>query len=481
MPVPSQSLSQAAIPSSQSETRSMSLGQSIAVTVLEQENQGRRDNLTMERKAVPINAPPSLDRNDSRDIISLSAREMTSTKKAVLASSSIEQHKIPATLVSNAFSPEDDVRSKVTVKQELLTPAKFEPNQNHTHDSTSKPPSFGHQIKLKVVAESKKSGVTFKDNDRLLAIRSQGDEEAPIILDDDIVAELDTPFEADAQVIPEVIKSEPLVTSPKTISLLEDSDEVIEVCTSRKLPLSKTKSKRKFLLSEENPFENISKRPKLSTTPLAPNINPSETALENKKDIIPGNDFQQNENLSPSADTSSGSRLAKNLLPVCELGIRNNDSTCSNSTSKIPLLPDSFLTTRMPIKMQVAPNANFERENIDSAQVLIQFENLIVRPVIRNPSKEKTDDVPEGMVKWEGKLVRNFKRFSKVLHTGANRLPRIIGGRDLVEYLGQSRKELDDWLRENQIAESQQLQRDREAEELFEWKPASKPLGSKSR
>ena len=77
-------------------------------------------------------------------------------------------------------------------------------------------------------------------------------------------------------------------------------------------------------------------------------------------------------------------------------------------------------------------------------------------------------------MRWKGKLVRNFKKFTKVKHKGADRLPTIIGGRDLEEYCGTSRRVMDDWLKELREAESQQTQREREAQELFDWQPPAR-------
>ncbi|XP_046549525.1 LOW QUALITY PROTEIN: nibrin-like [Haliotis rubra] len=138
-------------------------------------------------------------------------------------------------------------------------------------------------------------------------------------------------------------------------------------------------------------------------------------------------------------------------------------------------VPRGFLTTRLPIKEQTVKRQDFiKEENIPTAVMVTEFASLVARqpkpPVKRSGRK----DIPDGYTEWNGKLVKNFKRFRKSSHAGANFLPRIIGGSDLVEHAGSQRRELDDWFRDALQAESQENEREREAQDLFNWEPTSR-------
>ncbi|XP_041375174.1 nibrin-like isoform X2 [Gigantopelta aegis] len=74
-------------------------------------------------------------------------------------------------------------------------------------------------------------------------------------------------------------------------------------------------------------------------------------------------------------------------------------------------------------------------------------------------------DVPAGFL--------TTRKPIKINHAGSNRLPNIIGGSDLVIHSGSQRRDLDDWFKEALDAESQQQERDREAQDLFNWEPSA--------
>lgn len=140
-----------------------------------------------------------------------------------------------------------------------------------------------------------------------------------------------------------------------------------------------------------------------------------------------------------------------------------------------------FLNTYQPIVDQVTAIGDFEPEDIKSPAVVVEYADLTVHAASRNRKRQKNgedhsgvpeghSDVPEGMMLWERRLVHNFKKFRKYKHPGAGRLPRIIGGSDLTEHCAESKK-LDGWLKELQVAESQESQREKETDALFDWKP----------
>ncbi|VDI63845.1 nijmegen breakage syndrome protein 1 [Mytilus galloprovincialis] len=59
-------------------------------------------------------------------------------------------------------------------------------------------------------------------------------------------------------------------------------------------------------------------------------------------------------------------------------------------------------------------------------------------------------------------------------NAGANSLPRIIGGSDLIAHTATNRKDLDDWFKEAIQAESQTNESEKKAQDLFNWEPNKK-------
>ncbi|XP_046365515.2 nibrin-like [Haliotis rufescens] len=151
------------------------------------------------------------------------------------------------------------------------------------------------------------------------------------------------------------------------------------------------------------------------------------------------------------------------------------DSTRNGGNHDNRTVPTGFLTTRLPIKEQTVKRDDFiKEEDIPTAVMVTQFVNLVTRHPKPPAKKSGKKDIPDGYAEWNGKLVKNFKRFRKSSHAGANFLPRIIGGSDLVEHMGSQRREMDDWFRDARQAESQENEREREAEDLFNWEPTSR-------
>ena len=321
-------------------------------------------------------------------------------------------------------------------------------------------------------------------------------------------------FDSEMTTASEIKKEdEDIVTAKsKPVSLLDEEDE--DVIQPRRPAPSRNKRRRHDMSSEEeeDPFDFVKKRPRKSPSPKparerlgtrspspAPETcprSPSPASEQQRTKVwrsaspnpgsrgkgrpVSGGSGDADESAmqapNPAGPAASAKTKPSSQTPGPSPRPQNGhtDSECGSSSGRP--VPYGFLTTRLPIQDQVGASTNFERENIEAPAVLVQFENLVARPTgaSRQQGQEDQSDVPEGMVRWKGKLVRNFKKFTKVKHMGADRLPTIIGGRDLEEYCGTSRKVMDDWLKELQEAESQQTQREREAQELFDWQPPAR-------
>ena len=321
-------------------------------------------------------------------------------------------------------------------------------------------------------------------------------------------------FDSEMTAASEIKKEdEDIVTAKsKPVSLLDEEDE--DVIQPRRPVPSKNKRRHHDMSSEEeeDPFDFVKKRPRKSPSPKparerlgtqssspAPETRPRSPSPASEQQHMkvrrsaspnPGSrgkgrpvsrgsgdaDESTMQAPTPAGPAASTKTKPSSQTPGPSSHPQNGhaDSECGSSSGRP--VPYGFLTTRLPIQDQVGASTNFERENIKAPAVLVQFENLVARSTgaSRRQGQEDQSDVPEGMVRWKGKLVRNFKKFTKVMHKGADRLPTIIGGRDLEEYCGTSRKVMDDWLKELQEAESQQMQQEREAQELFDWQPPAR-------
>ena len=303
-------------------------------------------------------------------------------------------------------------------------------------------------------------------------------------------------------------EQEKIPPDSKPVNLLDDEDEI----QPRRQAPSRNKRRHHDVSSEEddeNPFDFLKKRPKKSPSPKPLTTRSPSPAPETPPRSPPPAPKWRHTKVLRSASPGPGSHgkagsMSRGSDDADEAAVQvpppaePHAAADTKSLSQVPSqsthfhnghgergsssggpVPYGFLTTRQPIKDQVDVNANFEQENIETPAVLVEFENLVVRRARASHQEEDQSDVPKGMARWKGKLVRNVKRFTKVRHTGADRLPTIIGGRDLEEHCGASRKVMEDWLKELQDAESQQTQREREAQELFDWQPPTR--GSRSR
>ncbi|OWF40288.1 Nibrin [Mizuhopecten yessoensis] len=116
-----------------------------------------------------------------------------------------------------------------------------------------------------------------------------------------------------------------------------------------------------------------------------------------------------------------------------------------------------------------------KEEGIPTDLVQTVFLDLVTRRPSRpqNSPERSGGDVPPGYSRWKGSIVKNFKKFKKAGFAGLDRLPNIIGGSDLVPHAASQRRELDEWFKEAQEAESQHSEANRRAQELFEWEPRS--------
>lgn len=257
-----------------------------------------------------------------------------------------------------------------------------------------------------------------------------------------------------------VIKTEP----GECVSLLSDSDEE-EVVSRKPAP---SKHRRCIDVSGSNddaddPFDFGKKRAK----------KPKRAFEKTERESRPHAAQKRERGKSQERDSETG--MSENSRSVEEPVNTTRPARAQNGESRshpdMPI-PQGFLTTRAPIKSQMEPNPGFARENIASSNVVVKF-NELLRPMSRRNVEQRQNEsiVPAGMMMWKGKLVPNFKKFCKVPHAGAGQLPRIIGGRDLEEHCRSSRKEMDNWLQDMQRVETQQTQRDREAQELFNYQP----------
>ena len=190
----------------------------------------------------------------------------------------------------------------------------------------------------------------------------------------------------------------------------------------------------------------------------SPSPNPKSHAVSAPTDIMEESGRQAT-SLSHRSDEAS----AQSAM------LHNGNSVCTMSADYA--VRPGFLSTHKPIKEQVAVNPRFEKEDIKAPAVLVEFDNLVRQQGRRGQANQNQSDIPAGFAEWEGKLVRNFKKFNKVKNAGADALPRIIGGRDLEEFCQSTNKVMDDWLKQMQEEETQRTEREKEAQDLFNWRP----------
>ncbi|XP_012867858.1 PREDICTED: nibrin [Dipodomys ordii] len=67
--------------------------------------------------------------------------------------------------------------------------------------------------------------------------------------------------------------------------------------------------------------------------------------------------------------------------------------------------------------------------------------------------------------------LKNFKKFKKVIYPGAGKLPRIIGGSDLIPHHARKNAELEDWLKQEMEVQKQHAKEESLADDLFRYNP----------
>lgn len=55
-----------------------------------------------------------------------------------------------------------------------------------------------------------------------------------------------------------------------------------------------------------------------------------------------------------------------------------------------------------------------KEDDLPSRCINIQFVDLVTRKPRNKPSEVSIKEVPDGFIRWKGKIVRNFKKFKKV-------------------------------------------------------------------
>lgn len=310
--------------------------------------------------------------------------------------------------------------------------------------------------------------------------------------------------------------------SEMIIEISDDEDETATSKISRKLALF-TRKRHPTDSSDEdkqdNPFQHIPKRPKRPKRPnpfsspheqkeaqqsgskniygqelitsAVNNINskghssqiikppetdsaPSGIRETTARDYLQKTSHQQPENIDPFSQElkppphSAYSQQTFESKAVKEKG---RIVECGPKSFGVPLL-EGFLRAQ---KTQEHAG-DYSRTDKVVSSVGVKIQDLIVRAAGQEiPAFPRLSALGDGMVLWNGHMVRNVKRFCKVLHAGAHQLPRIIGGRDLQEHCAQSKTKMDEWLMEPQQIENEQSQREKEMQELFDWPCSSKP------
>ncbi|KAJ8353942.1 hypothetical protein SKAU_G00215090 [Synaphobranchus kaupii] len=101
-------------------------------------------------------------------------------------------------------------------------------------------------------------------------------------------------------------------------------------------------------------------------------------------------------------------------------------------------------------------------EDLPTNLLLVEFKSLIVRnPVRPRPGSLQLRDVNQ----------KNFKKFRKLPVPGAQGLPNIIGGSDLVAHNRAKNSELEEWLREAAEEDQQNEREETLGDDLFRYNP----------
>uniref|UniRef100_A0A7N5JJD4 Nibrin n=1 Tax=Ailuropoda melanoleuca TaxID=9646 RepID=A0A7N5JJD4_AILME len=157
-------------------------------------------------------------------------------------------------------------------------------------------------------------------------------------------------------------------------------------------------------------------------------------------------------------------QLFKDTKPELEIGMRVQKQEEDVNIRKRPRLgietngtsDDEVISesNRISIKDELQDDGDMLPRRI----LLTEFRSLVVS----NSTSRNLSDVNSDY----GQL-KNFKKFKKVTFLGAGKLPRIIGGSDLIAHHARKNTELEEWLRQEMEVQNQHAKEESLADDLF--------------
>ncbi|XP_019659420.1 nibrin isoform X2 [Ailuropoda melanoleuca] len=161
-------------------------------------------------------------------------------------------------------------------------------------------------------------------------------------------------------------------------------------------------------------------------------------------------------------------QLFKDTKPELEIGMRVQKQEEDVNIRKRPRLgietngtsDDEVISesNRISIKDELQDDGDMLPRRI----LLTEFRSLVVS----NSTSRNLSDVNSDY----GQL-KNFKKFKKVTFLGAGKLPRIIGGSDLIAHHARKNTELEEWLRQEMEVQNQHAKEESLADDLFRYNP----------
>uniref|UniRef100_A0A8C0T1X5 Nibrin n=1 Tax=Canis lupus familiaris TaxID=9615 RepID=A0A8C0T1X5_CANLF len=160
-------------------------------------------------------------------------------------------------------------------------------------------------------------------------------------------------------------------------------------------------------------------------------------------------------------------QLFKNTKPELETGVKVQKQEEDVSIRKRPRLDietnGTFVeATPKTSEISIKDELEDDGDMLPRKVLLTEFRSLVVNnSTPRNASSVNSDyDQP-----------KNFKKFKKVTFPGAGKLPRIIGGSDLVAHHARKNTELEEWLRQEMEVQNQHAREESLADDLFRYNP----------
>ncbi|XP_055759912.1 nibrin-like isoform X3 [Salvelinus fontinalis] len=234
---------------------------------------------------------------------------------------------------------------------------------------------------------------------------------------------------------------------------MDESDEPMSASQGQRLKLTEQSSTNQGQRSQLTDKSSTNRKQLLETVEL--------TCANKKQRVYPVEPIAANHRSGLDSEERSSASRRQRAEPVAEVKDEEVSSIESKPVNGVtPGHLEEPETDAKPVKQEAS---GLGGENLPSRLIVVEFKSLTVA----TPARPK----PRPMETHGNVNRKDFKRFRKVPVPGAQGLPNIIGGSDLLAHNRGKNSELEEWLRDAAEDERQNKKEETLGDDLFRYNP----------